>query len=244
MPKSALTYLRPLLLLLPLALWNHAATAQTDTTALAPGIIDPGHDVTTKIESIDPYLTVVSDTLVMIDGETIRLIPSVPIGHFAHSPQTATMYAAILPGLGQIYNRKYWKLPLLYGGAAAIIYAIHFNNKYYKKYSSAYRDFLIGDPNNKSYMYFVNRAHLTEEQVQGTYKQWFQKSLKNKKDYYRRYRDLSIFGMIGLYAVQVVDACVDAHFFNFDVSDDLAFQWQPELDPQNRQVGARLALRF
>lgn len=244
MPKSALTYLRTILLLLPLSLWSLAATAQSDTTAIAPGIIDPGHDVTTKIESIDPYLTVVSDTLVMIDGETVRLIPSVPIGHLGHSPQTATMYAAILPGLGQIYNRKYWKLPLLYGGAAALIYAIHFNNKYYKKYSSAYRDFLIGDPNNKSYMYFVNRAHLTEEQVQGTYKQWFQKSLKNKKDYYRRYRDLSIFGMIGLYAVQVVDACVDAHFFNFDVSDDLAFQWQPELDPQNRQVGARLALRF
>ena len=244
MPKSALTYLRSLLMLLPLSLWSIAATAQTDTTAIDPGIIDTGHDVTTKIESIDPYLTVVSDTLVMIDGETVRLIPSVPIGRLEHSPQTATMYAAILPGLGQIYNRKYWKLPILYGGAAALIYAIHFNNKYYKKYSSAYRDFLIGDPNNKSYMYFVNRAHLTEEQVQGTYKQWFQKSLKNKKDYYRRYRDLSIFGMIGLYAVQVVDACVDAHFFNFDVSDDLAFQWQPELDPQNRQVGARLALRF
>lgn len=244
MPKSALTYLRPLLWLLTLSLWSHVAVAQADTAAIAPGIIDPGHDVTTQIESVDPYLSVISDTLVMIDGETVRLIPSVPIGHFEHSPQTATMYAAILPGLGQIYNRKYWKLPILYGGAAALIYAIHFNNKYYKKYSSAYRDFLIGDPNNKSYMYFVNRAHLTEEQVQGTYKQWFQKSLKNKKDYYRRYRDLSIFGMIGLYAVQVVDACVDAHFFNFDVSDDLAFHWQPEFDPSNRQVGAKLALSF
>ncbi len=244
MPNSANTYFRRLLPLLTLALWSLSANAQSDTTAVDPNIIDKGQEVAEEIESVDPFLIVIPDTLVMIDGETIRVIPSIPIGHLGHSPHTATMYAAILPGLGQIYNRKYWKLPLLYGGAAALIYAIHFNNKYYKKYSSAYRDFLLGDPNNKSYMYFVERAHLTEELVQGTYKQWFQKSLKNKKDYYRRYRDLSIFGMIGLYAIQIVDACVDAHFFYFDVSDDLAFRWQPELDPQSRQVGARLALRF
>lgn len=244
MPNSVSTYFRRLLPLLTLALWSLSASAQSDTTAVDLNIIDKGQEVAEEIEPVDPFLVVIPDTLVVIDGETVRLIPSIPIGHLGHSPHTATMYAAILPGLGQIYNRKYWKLPLLYGGAAALIYAIHFNNKYYKKYSSAYRDFLLGDPNNKSYMYFVERAHLTEELVQGTYKQWFQKSLKNKKDYYRRYRDLSIFGMIGLYAIQIVDACVDAHFFYFDVSDDLAFRWQPELDPQSRQVGARLALRF
>ena len=244
MPNSVSTYFRRLLPLLTLALWSLSASAQSDTTAVDPNIIDKCQEVAEEIEPVDPFLVVIPDTLVVIDGETVRLIPSIPIGHLGHSPHTATMYAAILPGLGQIYNRKYWKLPLLYGGAAALIYAIHFNNKYYKKYSSAYRDFLLGDPNNKSYMYFVERAHLTEELVQGTYKQWFQKSLKNKKDYYRRYRDLSIFGMIGLYAIQIVDACVDAHFFYFDVSDDLAFRWQPELDPQSRQVGARLALRF
>ena len=244
MPNSVSTYFRRLLPLLTLALWSLSASAQSDTTAVDLNIIDKGQEVAEEIEPVDPFLVVIPDTLVVIDGETVRLIPSIPIGHLGHSPHTATMYAAILPGLGQIYNRKYWKLPLLYGGAAALIYAIHFNNKYYKKYSSAYRDFLLGDPNNKSYMYFVERAHLTEELVQGTYKQWFQKSLKNKKDYYRRYRDLSIFGMIGLYAIQIVDACVDAHFFYFDVSDDLAFRWRPELDPQSRQVGARLALRF
>lgn len=244
MPNSVSTYFRRLLPLLTLALWSLSASAQSDTTAVDPNIIDKCQEVAEEIKPVDPFLVVIPDTLVVIDGETVRLIPSIPIGHLGHSPHTATMYAAILPGLGQIYNRKYWKLPLLYGGAAALIYAIHFNNKYYKKYSSAYRDFLLGDPNNKSYMYFVERAHLTEELVQGTYKQWFQKSLKNKKDYYRRYRDLSIFGMIGLYAIQIVDACVDAHFFYFDVSDDLAFRWQPELDPQSRQVGARLALRF
>ena len=185
------------------------------------------------------------DSIAVIDGEVVRLIPSIPINQMGHSPHTATMYAAILPGLGQIYNKKYWKLPLLYGGAAALGYAIHFNNKYYKKYSSAYRDFLLQDPNNKSYMEFATRAHLTEEEVNGTYASWFKTALNNKKNYYRRYRDLSIFGMIGLYVVQIVDACVDAHFFDFDVSDDLSFNWRPEINPGgDRSVGVGMALNF
>ena len=246
MPKTiARTLTLALIPLLTLLARGGVAHAQTDTLGIDPNIIDQGQTLQTRAKPVEPIIDIVADTLILIDGETIRFIPSVPIGQLGHSPHTATMYAAILPGLGQVYNRKYWKLPLLYGGAAALIYAIHFNNKYYKKYSAAYRDFLIGDPNNKdTYMEFVNRAHLTEEMVQGAYKQWFQNTLKNKKDYYRRYRDLSIFGMVGLYAVQIVDACVDAHFFNFDVSDDLALHWQPDLNPQNRQVGATLAFRF
>lgn len=224
-----------LLLALP-----HAAGAQDYHD---PNIIEADSTAAAhKLVPIEPAL-LIADTLVLVDGETVRLIPSVHVGALGHSPHTATMYAAILPGLGQIYNKKYWKLPLLYGGAAALGYAIHFNNKYLKMYSNAYRDFLLGDPNNKSYMYFVNRAHLTEELVQGQYKTWFQNSLKKKKDYYRRYRDLSIFGMAGLYLVQIVDACVDAHFFNFDVSDDLSVNWAPAASPQTG-VGATLALRF
>ena len=244
MPRLPLRILRLTLSLMAMAV-SGELWAQKDTANVGgdPNIIDPRAE-SVAIDPREPVLEVIPDSLIMVDGETVRLIRSVHIGGLGHSPHTATMYAAILPGLGQIYNRKYWKLPLLYGGAAALVYAIHFHNKYYKKYSSAYQDFLLGDPNNKSYMYFVERAHLTEELVQGTYKQWFQTSLKNKKDYYRRYRDLSIFGMVGLYALQIVDACVDAHFFNFDVSDDLSLNWSPALAPASREFGARLALRF
>lgn len=209
-----------------------------------PNIVaaDTSAHISQPIEPLEPVV-MLTDTLVLVNGETVRLIPSVHVGALGHSPHTATMYAAILPGLGQIYNKKYWKLPLLYGGAFALGYAIHFNNKYLKKYSNAYRDFLLGDPNNKSYMYFVEKAHLTEADVQGQYKSWFQNSLKKKKDYYRRYRDLSIFGMAGLYLVQIVDACVDAHFFNFDVSDDLAINWAPAASVDNG-LGATVAFRF
>lgn len=244
MPRRHFPLVCALLSLLALAVGGGSSFAQVDTLGTRGRDAADSLRAESLIEAVEPVMAVISDTLVMIDGESIRLIQSVPIGQLGHSPETATMYAAILPGLGQIYNKKYWKLPLLYGGAAALVYAIHFNNKYYKRYSNAYRDFVLQDPNNKSYMYFVERSHLTEELVQGTYKQWFTTALRNKKDYYRRYRDLSIFGIIGLYAIQIVDACVDAHFFNFDVSDDLSFRWGPELDPQTRNIGARLAFRF
>ena len=188
-----------------------------------------------------------ADTTLSVDGHVYRFIRSLHVDQVqGRSPETAAMYAAVLPGLGQVYNHKYWKLPLLYGGAAALVYAIHFNNKYYKKYSSAYRDILLMDPNNKSYMEFANKWHLTEEEVTVTYLSWFKTTLSNRKNYYRRYRDLSIFGMAGLYVVQIVDACVDAHFFNFDVSDDLAVRWSPSLQPADGSTlaGANIAISF
>lgn len=186
-----------------------------------------------------------SSVVVLPNGD--KIIRSLGPHSMGHSPHTATMYAAILPGLGQIYNRKYWKLPILYGGVAALCYSIHFNNKYYNEYRNAYRDFIIGDPNNKSYAKICERAHITVEEAEGIRRNWFQNALKNKKDYYRRYRDLSYFGLIGVYVVQIVDAAVDAHFFSFDVSDDLALQWQPTLVPEQNGkscVGATLTFSF
>lgn len=199
-----------------------------------------------KVDTI--IVTQPSDSLVTILPNGDKMIKSVPPFSLGHSPHTATMYAAILPGLGQIYNKRYWKLPILYGGVAALCYSIHFNGKYYKKYRSAYRDFIIGDPNNKSYEdIIIHKTNLTVEDVETTYKSWFTNVLKNKKDYYRRYRDLSYFGLIGLYVLQIVDAAVDAHFYTFDVSDDLSLQWQPTLTPDDTgksNVGASICIKF
>ncbi len=229
------------LTLMVVALFATAVSVVAQNKDLDENIIKVSDSTVVVVE--EPF--VIKDSIVIEDGEMVRYIQSVPPGTLKHSPHVATMYAAILPGLGQIYNKKYWKLPLLYGGAGALIYAIHFNNKHYKRYSNAYRDFLLQDPNNKSYMYYVNRAHLTEDEVNTTYKTWFTNALSNKKDYFRRYRDLSIFGMVGLYIVQIIDACVDAHFYNFDVSDDLSLQWTPAVTPENGgQVGATIALTF
>ncbi len=162
-----------------------------------------------------------------------------------HSPHKASFYAAILPGLGQAYNKKYWKIPILYAGIGGVGYAIHFNSKYYKKYKAAYRDFIIRDPGNKSYLEFIP-PNVTEDQIYGEYQQWFEEALNSKKQYYRRYRDLSYIGMAALYALQIVDAAVDAHFYNFDISDDLSMQVQPSMMPPipGDFTGVGLQLKF
>jgi len=160
-----------------------------------------------------------------------------------HSPHKASFYSAILPGLGQAYNKKYWKIPILYAGIGGMAYAIHFNTKYYKKYKSAYRDFIIGDPGNKSYLEFIPPG-LTEEDILGQRAQWFEDALNSKKQYYRRYRDLSYIGMITLYVLQIVDASVDAHFYNFDISDDLSMQVQPSMMPPAPGEYSGMGLNF
>ena len=162
------------------------------------------------------------------------------------SPAKASFFSAVFPGMGQIYNRKYWKLPILYGGVGALGYAISFNTKYYRKYMSAYRDFVIQDPNNKTYLEFLPPTW-TEEDLQNPQNaSWFENALKNKKDYYRRYRDLSVIGMAILYALNIMDASVDAHLSNFDISDDLSMKIEPVLiDPApSARSGGGVKLSF
>lgn len=183
-----------------------------------------------------------SDT-VLLQGTVV----DVPVIEKKHSPHKASFYAAILPGLGQAYNKKYWKIPILYAGIGGVGYAIHFNSKHYKKYKAAYRDWIIDDPNNKSYLEFIP-PNYTEEQIRTQHSDWFESALNSKKQYYRRYRDLSYIGMIGIYALQIVDAAVDAHFYNFDISDDLSMQVQPSMLPpipgDFSGVGLQLKFKF
>lgn len=155
---------------------------------------------------------------------------------FSPNPTKAVIYSAILPGLGQIYNRKYWKLPIVYGGFMGCAYAISFNGRYYKDYMNAYKDYTDKDPNTNSwedflpYQYKVNPASLDST--------WFAGVLKRKKDYYRRYRDLSYIITAGLYVLCMIDAYVDAQLFDFDISPDLSFRIEPaifEPTPYNRR---------
>ncbi len=164
-----------------------------------------------------------------------------------HSPHKATFYSAILPGLGQAYNKKYWKIPLLYAGIGGMAYGLHFNSTNYIKYKNAYRDFLIRDPGNKSYEHVIPPT-LTLEEVETTYADWFEQALENKREYYKRYRDLSYIGMVAIYVLNMMDASVDAHFYNFDVSDDLSMDVRPVmLDPDpisGNPMGIRLSFKF
>lgn len=164
-----------------------------------------------------------------------------------HSPHKASFYSAILPGLGQAYNKKYLKIPIIYAGAAALSYAIDFNTRYYNKYKAAYRDWIINDPNNKSYLQFIH-PNYSEEQIRTIYNAPFEEGLKSKKERYRRYRDLSYIGITTLYILQIIDASVDAHLYNFDISDDLLLNILPTvldcpIEAQPR-IGLQLKLKI
>jgi hypothetical protein len=147
---------------------------------------------------------------------------------FRPNSTKAVIYSAIFPGGGQIYNRKYWKLPLVYGGFLGCAYAISWNNTQYTGYRNAYRDFTDDDESTNSwlaykyYSYSNNPNEWTAQQKSG-----FANALKNKKDYFRRYRDLSCIIAVGMYALCIIDAYVDAQLFEFDVSEDLSIKINP-----------------
>ena len=141
-------------------------------------------------------------------------------------PKRAMWLAIVLPGAGQIYNRKYWKLPIIYGGFVGCLYAMRWNNMMYNDYSRAFLDISDNNPATQSYNQFLhlgNRIDPNNENNETRYKSLF----KKRKDYYRRYRDLSFFILIGVYALSVIDAYVDASLSDFDISKDLSLKVSP-----------------
>ncbi|SRR5574344_215336 len=164
---------------------------------------------------------------------------------FNPNPLKATWLAMIFPGAGQIYNRKFWKLPIVYGGLAGCAYALSWNNNMYKDYAQGYRDLLDNNSNTNSYKKLIpSYANYSTTQLTTI--------LKNRKDLYRRYRDLSIFALIGVYVVSIIDAYVDAELSNFDISPDLSMKVEPVImNNQNivspvdkRAYGIQCSLRF
>lgn len=163
---------------------------------------------------------------------------------FVPNPTRATWMAVVFPGGGQIYNRKYWKLPIIYGGFAGCAYALSWNSKMYKDYSQAYLDIMDSNPNTKSYEDLLPpNANYSEEQLKST--------IKRRKDSFRRFRDLSIFAFIGVYIISIIDAYVDAELSNFDISPDLSMKIEPTVIDNNqfgaskqKSVGMQCVLRF
>ena len=140
-------------------------------------------------------------------------------------PKIATYLAILVPGAGQIYNRKFWKLPIVYGAFVGCAYAVRWNNMMYKDYKQAYYDLNDDDETTTYYNKLIHSdIELTEANMQ-RYSDLF----KQRKDRYRRWRDLSVFATIGVYLLQIVDAYVDASLSEFDISDDLSLRVEPTL---------------
>lgn len=164
------------------------------------------------------------------------------------NPQRALWLAMALPGAGQIYNRKYWKLPIIYGGFMGCIYALTWNDMMYKDYSQAYLDIMDDDPATASYNKFLHLGIQITPANEERYKQLF----KSRKDKYRRWRDMSFFVMIGVYALSVIDAYVDAELSEFDISKDLSLKVSPAVIPnysggnplQAQSLGVNCSLSF
>lgn len=141
---------------------------------------------------------------------------------FKPDPIRAMWMGLVLPGGGQIYNRKYWKLPIFYGGFLGCAYALTWNNQMLRDYSQAYLDIMDTDPNTKSYEKMLPLGY----SIEGKEKR-FQETFKKKKNYFRKYRDMSIFAFAGVYLLSVIDAYVDAELSSFDISEDLSIKFEP-----------------
>lgn len=157
-----------------------------------------------------------------------------PRPRFVPNPQRALWLSLVLPGAGQIYNRKYWKLPIVYGGFLGCAYALMWNQMMYRDYSQAYLDIMDDDPRTNSYQEMLPpRYDITGREEQ------FKTIFKRKKDFYRRYRDLSAFCFVGVYLISVIDAYVDAQLSVFDISPDLSMRVEPAVIGAPRLLGSR-----
>jgi len=172
---------------------------------------------------------------------------------FKPNPRTATIASAIFPGVGQYYNRQYWKLPLVYGGLMGCAYAITWNNRTYQDYKRAYYSIMIdakADPQGEHPENWSDdwKVFITSDPANYLHNTTFHNNLKRGKDYYRRYRDMSIIFTIAFWGICVADAYVDAQMFDFDVSPDLSFHITPQFLPEtfyhSRCYGINICMNF
>ena len=186
----------------------------------------------------------VDTAILAIKTDSIQKEIPQPKKRFIPDSNRSVWLALVFPGGGQIYNRKYWKLPIVYGGFVGCTYALSWNNKMYKDYSQAYLDIMDDDPNTKSYEDFLpmNSSIAGQEER-------FKEIFRKRKDAYRRQRDLSIFSFIGVYLLSVIDAYVDAELSDFDITKDIGLRVEPAVFNDTRSknfgsVGLQCSLKF
>ncbi len=211
-----------LILALSLLATTMQAQVNPDTTAVQPAIMDELGD------------SIFMDESLMLDTISFEKKIKKPKRDWATwrpNPKRAMWLALALPGAGQIYNRKYWKLPIIYGGFVGCAYAMRWNNQMYHDYSQAYLDLMDDDPKTESYNQFMHLgAQITPANLNR-----YQTLFKKRKDRFRRWRDMSFFVMVGVYALSVVDAYVDASLSEFDISDDLSLHVAPAVIDSHSQ---------
>ena len=192
--------------------------------------------------------TLLTDTLSLLTSGMPNKKQKRDWSQWKPDPKRALWLSIVIPGAGQIYNRKYWKLPIVYGGFVGCVYAMTWNNQMYHDYSQAYIDIIDSDPTTQSYNQFLHLGAKIDDSNKDRYRDLF----KKRKDYYRRYRDLSFFVLLGVYALSVVDAYIDASLSDFDINKDLSVHVAPAVINSNNDrnplrssaVGLQCSLRW
>ncbi len=139
------------------------------------------------------------------------------------APSKAAFFSAILPGLGQIYNKRYWKAPIVYGAIGGSIYAYTWNNDNYQQFRTAFKRRQAGFTDDQFY-------DINGDNSPGDPPDLDQNDLEGQQERFQRDRDLWLVVAIGMYALNIIDANVDAHLKQFNIDDDLSFDFQPYLD--------------
>ena len=157
------------------------------------------------------------------------------------APSKAAFYSAVLPGLGQIYNKRYWKVPIVYGAIGGSIYAYTWNNDSYRRFRTAFKRRQAGFTDDEFYdINGDNQPNDPPDLDSG--------DLENQQERFQRDRDLWLVVSIALYALNIVDANVDAHLKQFNIDDDLSFDFQPFLDlnqvTNDPTYGMALTIKF
>ena len=144
-------------------------------------------------------------------------------------PAKAAFYSAVLPGLGQVYNKRYWKLPLIYGGIGASIYYYDLNNKNFKRYRNAYKRRLAG---------------FTDDEFQGVI--FDNDRLIDGMNFYKQFRDQSMLFIIGTYFLNILDANIDAHLKQYNINQNLSLKPYMDQNPvvADHHFGVSLNFNF
>ncbi len=240
---------------------SFATTAQSVNEL--PDTIPLGQPLTAPAQLVEDEFQVKGDSVEFMPVDTIPIKDAIDMSMavsqlpdldengerrrmFNPDPNRAVWLSALFPGLGQVYNRRYWKLPLVVGGFMGLGYATSWNSGMLNDYTRAYRDLMDTDPSTNSYMNFFPST-TNENDLD---KKWLENILKSRKNYFRRNRDLCIICMIGVYFLAMVDAYVDASLCHFDISDNLTMDWAPTLIPNGYErgykpsIGLQWAFRF
>lgn len=164
---------------------------------------------------------------------------------FKPDPLRSVWLGAVIPGYGQIVNKQYWKLPIVYGSFLGCAYAITWNNSRYVSYKNAYRDISDSDPNTNYHIKILPRGYNIESYPGGaaTYAQ----RLKSAQEQFRQWRDLSIMISIGVYALSVLEAYVSAQLYDFDITPDLVMNVAPariDFNQHQQNIGPGYGLQW